>query len=441
MEASLLRQLISTGPAELLIASIWQGLLLTALAWAALKLAPGLRASTRFTLWLIAFVLAAFLPFFSLGSAALGAHPALAAVPQAGFSLHLNAAWAFALEGLWVAASLVSLGRLAAGGWHMRTLFRSSTPVPFDSLDNEIQSIVARAGSRPVEVRLSDGIDAPSVAGFFHPAVIVPRSLWGELTASDVKQIILHEMAHLDRGDDWTNLLQKLLRALCPLNPALFWAERHLCLQREQACDDAVLDAAGNARAYATCLTKLAESRVVKRAAALAPGMWKRHSELAGRVENILHRRRSHGPLFVRGLVTASLVASLAGVFLLQQCPGIVTFAGGDAVASASLIPATEASSLERGKQHPLQPRLQEASFHPAMHSAALQLASAPAKPRAARKVYAASLRFVELRSSLDGEGFTLIFFTVEAPHAFKAAKQAPAPKLLTPDNWIVFQI
>jgi hypothetical protein len=49
MEANLLRQLISTGPAELLIASIWQGLLLTALAWAALKLAPGLRASTRFT--------------------------------------------------------------------------------------------------------------------------------------------------------------------------------------------------------------------------------------------------------------------------------------------------------------------------------------------------------------------------------------------------------
>ena len=59
MEASALQQLISTGPAELLIASIWQGLLLTAFAWAALKLAPGLRASTRFTLWLIVFLLVA----------------------------------------------------------------------------------------------------------------------------------------------------------------------------------------------------------------------------------------------------------------------------------------------------------------------------------------------------------------------------------------------
>ncbi len=39
MEAILLGHFISTGPAELLIASIWQGLLLTAVAWAALRLA------------------------------------------------------------------------------------------------------------------------------------------------------------------------------------------------------------------------------------------------------------------------------------------------------------------------------------------------------------------------------------------------------------------
>ena len=63
MEAMLLRQFISTGPAELLISSIWQGLLLTILAWSALKLAPGLRASTRFTLWLIIFLVAVFQSF------------------------------------------------------------------------------------------------------------------------------------------------------------------------------------------------------------------------------------------------------------------------------------------------------------------------------------------------------------------------------------------
>jgi beta-lactamase regulating signal transducer with metallopeptidase domain len=429
MEANLL-QFISTSPAELLIASIWQGLLLTALAWAALKLAPGLQASTRFTLWLIVFTLVALLPCFALGRALFGPY-SVPAVHHADFSLHLNSAWAFVIEGLWVLASLFSLIRLSAGARQMGTLWRNATPVPFHELDAELQSIVVRPGSRPVEVRLSDAVDAPSVLGFFRPAVIVPRSLWSELAPSDLKQIILHEMAHLDRGDDWTNLLQKLLRALSPLNPALLWAERHLCLEREQACDDAVLDAAGNARAYATCLTKLAENRLVKRAALLAPGLWKRHSELAGRVENILHRRRNLGPMLSRGLVAVGLVASLSGVLVLQRFPGIITFSSNDSVAAA---PVMEPAYLN---QH--QARYQEAVFHPDM-SGPVERASVLPKPHSPRPVKTTRrLQFVQVTEDQDGGGITLVLFTVEVPQ--KASHGESLPTLPSPDHWIAFQI
>ena len=438
MEANLLRQFISTSPAELLIASIWQGLLLTALAWAALKLATGLRASTRFTLWMSVFTLVALLPCFALGRALFGTDPFPAlAMHQADFSLRLNSAWAFVIEGLWALASLFSLIRLIASARQMRTLWRSSTPVPFHDLDAELQSIVVRAGSRPVEVRLSDAIDAPSVLGFFRPAVIVPRSLWSELAPSELKQIILHEMAHLDRGDDWTNLLQKLLRALCPLNPALFWAERHLSLEREQACDDAVLDAAGDARAYATCLTKLAENRLVKRAALLAPGFWKRHSELAGRVENILHRRRSLGPMLSRGLVAVGLAVSLSGVLLLQSFPGFITFAGNDSVEAAA--PAMEPAYAEQHQQH--QPRYQEAVFHPDMSGQA-ERASVLPKPHSTRPVKTSRrLQFVQVTEDQDGGGFTLVLFTVEVPQSSRVSHGEPRTTLPSPDHWIAFQI
>jgi beta-lactamase regulating signal transducer with metallopeptidase domain len=432
MEANLLRQFISTSPAELLIASIWQGLLLTALAWAALKLAPGLRASTRFTLWLIVFTLVALLPCFALGRALFGPY-SVPAIHQADFSLHLNSAWAFVIEGLWVLASLYSLIRLSAGARQMRTLWRNATPVPFHDLDAELQSIVVRPGSRPVEVRLSDAVDAPSVLGFFRPAVIVPRSLWSELAPSDLKQIVLHEMAHLDRGDDWTNLLQKLLRALSPLNPALFWAERHLCLEREQACDDAVLDAAGNARAYATCLTKLAENRLVKRAALLAPGLWKRHSELAGRVENILHRRRNLGPMLSRGLVAVGLVASLSGVLVLQRFPGIITFSSNDSVAAAP--------AMEPAYQNQHQARYQEAVFHPDMSGPA-ERASVLPKPHSPRPVKTTRrLQFVQVTEDQDGGGITLVLFTVEVPQSSRVTHGEPLPTLPSPDHWIAFQI
>ncbi len=438
MEAILLRHLISTSPAELLIASIWQGLLLTAMAWAALKLAPGLRASTRFTLWLIVFLVVALLPCFAMGRSLFGAYPSpVSPAPQA-FSLHLNVAWAFILEAVWVITSLLSLARLLVSGGQMRGLLRNSTPIPFEALGEEVQSAVARHGRRSVEVRLSDAVDAPSVIGFFHPAVVVPCSLWSELAPADLKQIILHEMAHLDRGDDWTNLLQKLLRALLPLNPALLWAERHLCREREQACDDAVLDAAGNARAYATCLTKLAENRLVRRVTSLAPGLWQRHSELAGRVENILHRRRSLGPLFSRGLVAAGLVVSLSGVLMLQRFTGIVTFAANDTVADAASV------QLEPAYHNQHQARYQQAVYHPLVNQLREQ-ANVLAKPHAPRPVRTSHrLQFVQLTEDQDGGGITLILFTVEVPQRSQSSRASHGVSRLsipTPDNWIAFQI
>ncbi len=466
MEANFVQQLISTGPAQLLIASIWQGLLLTAFAWVCLTLASrlgvSLRASTRFTMWLIVFLLVASLPGLVLLRGLLGAAPlAVSAAPQAAFALHLNIGWAFALEGLWVLASLFSLARLGASAWQMRALWRTSTPIPFPALDVELQSIVVRQGSRPVEIRLSDVVDAPSVVGFFQPAIVMPRALWCELAPSDRKQIVLHEVAHLDRGDDWTNLLQKLLRAVCPLNPALFWAERNLCREREQACDDAVLDAAGNARAYATCLTKLAETRLVKRAASLAPGLWKRHSELTGRVEHILDRSPNLGPLFSRGLVAASLLVTLSAALGLQRCPGLISFAGSNAVTphmqrtglpadapARATIPSTT-PALVLARSNKAQPAsYQDALFHPMRNPRAvmpLTHASSPKPHAPVRAAYAPrSVRFLQLRAveNEDGEGITLILFTVEVPTTGHGApRQAIYSTLSVPENWIAFQI
>jgi beta-lactamase regulating signal transducer with metallopeptidase domain len=424
MEAMLLRQFISTGPAELLISSIWQGLLLTALAWAALKLAPGLRASTRFTLWFITFLAVALLPCFALGRAWFGVDsPAVTSLPQSDTTLHLNVMWAFVLEAVWGVASLFSVVRLLSSVLQMRAVLRGSVVV--SDLPEEIESVLTRDGKHSVAVRISDALDAPSVIGFFRPAVVIPRSLWSELAAADLRQIILHEIAHLDRGDDWTNLLQKLLRALFPLNPALVWAERHLCREREHACDDAVLDAAGNARAYATCLTKLAEARLVKRVASLAPGFWQRHSELAGRVENILHRRRRLGPAFSHGLVAAGLAASLFGAVMLQRCPGFISFTAASPVATA-LQPHYQPQDA------PLA-HYQQAVFHPPANNNANAIVP---KAHAARQVRTYHrLQFVQLVEDQDGGGVTLSLYTVDVPET------STAHAVPTPHTWIAFQI
>jgi len=76
-----------------------------------------------------------------------------------------------------------------------------------------------------------------------------------------------------------------------------------------------------NPRAYATCLTKLAENKLLRQVTSLAPGFWQRHSELAGRVETFFIAGVTWVPCFSRGLVAAGLVASLSGVLALQTLP------------------------------------------------------------------------------------------------------------------------
>ena len=100
----------------------------------------------------------------------------------------------------------------------------------------------------------------------------------------------MHEMEHLRRADDWTNLLQKAGLVLFPLNPVLLWVERRLCAERELACDDRVLLSTGARKAYAICLTRLAEYSMFRRNLSLALGAWERRSELVRRIHRILRR-------------------------------------------------------------------------------------------------------------------------------------------------------
>jgi BlaR1 peptidase M56 len=135
-------------------------------------------------------------------------------------------------------------------------------------------------------------------------------------------------MEHLRRGDDWTNLLQKLALVVFPLNPALVWVERRLCAERELACDDRVLSASGGRKAYAVCLTHLAEYRMLRRGVSLALGAWERQSELVRRVHRIL-RRPSETMSGRRTLaLTSGLIAVVAACGLgLARSPQLVGFA------------------------------------------------------------------------------------------------------------------
>jgi hypothetical protein len=203
--------------------------------------------------------------------------------------------------------------------FRLRRIWKRAQPLPGESATRNI-------GSRQVQLCISADVGRPSVIGFVAPRILIPDWLLTRLTPAELDQIVLHELEHLRRRDDWTNLLQKLSLALFPLNPVLLWVESRLCLEREMACDEGVLARTASPHAYATCLTNLAEHSLYRRALSLSLGALELKSQLARRVYSILRRPAAMRPWQQAGLSATVVLALLGGAAGLARCPQLVAF-------------------------------------------------------------------------------------------------------------------
>jgi hypothetical protein len=297
------------------VAGLWQGTVLAAGVGLCLRLVPRTTAAIRFAIWTAVFAVLAVLPQLHAYTLRTGG-----GIPGHGAMVQLDVRWSFAIAAVWLTVSLVRAVKLAMSAVRLRGIWKRAVPV--DGCDK----VLLAAGLRGVELCTSKDVDRPSVIGFFSPRILIPEELFARLTTAEFGQIVLHEVGHLRRADDWINLLQKLSLVLVPLNPVLMWIERRLCLERELACDDDVLRLTKAPKAYATCLTNLAEDRLGRRAAALSLGAWERKSELARRVHSILVGGRRMGTAQARVLMSVLVLGLLGGSAELARCPQLVSF-------------------------------------------------------------------------------------------------------------------
>ena len=301
--------LFAANAASALVSAIWQGTILAVCVTLCLRLLPGIPAAFRSFIWSAVFCAVCALHFLpsSHGNAGIN-HP-----------LHLASQWSLAVLAAWLGCSLFRAIQLAAGLRDLRQVLRRATPIPLH--------LGAPDASRAYQVCESPDVDRPSVLGFFSPRILLPPGLVEALTPAELNQVLLHEVEHLRRSDDWTNLAQRLALIFFPLNPVLLWIESRMCLERELACDDAVVATTGARKAYALCLTQLAERTIVQRGVALALGAWERRSELAHRVHRILRRPVRHmHPTALRATAATLVCAVALGSLTLARSPQLVTF-------------------------------------------------------------------------------------------------------------------
>src|SRR5271166_807759 len=231
-----------------------EGSLIAIFACAIVRVPRLHNSSAKFAIWFSALMAIAALP--ALSGASWWQGPGMAAQTQtlSRSAITLPGSWALYGFGAWaMLASWLLLG-VGRGLWYLHVLRNSCVPVELAKLDDRLQQTLASKGSaRPVALCTSGRVQVPTAIGLIRPAVILPSWAMQELSSDELNQILLHELAHLRRYDDWTNLAQKLVKALFFFHPAVWWIEKQVALEREMACDDAVL-AETSPRAYAECL-------------------------------------------------------------------------------------------------------------------------------------------------------------------------------------------
>ncbi len=211
--------------------------------------------------------------------------------------------WLRALFLLWCAGVFVQFMRLGAGVLAVRRVRKRSLPA-YGDLASRIGLEIGEVNKR--RIFLSPAVGAPVTMGFLRARVVLPPDLVRQLSDTELRAVLLHELAHIERRDTWACSLQRIAEIFLYHHPLVWWLGRRLNVERERACDERVVARMHAPREYARALLRVAtltQSAPRFLLASSAPG-----AGLASRIEQLLRPARL---LSVRVRALALIAAAL----------------------------------------------------------------------------------------------------------------------------------
>ncbi len=254
-----------------LVNHLWQSTLVALLAWLLALCLRNNQAKTRYWVWMIASVkfLVPFALFIAAGEALRSAvadpvqQPTLSAImdrvtrpfPQRASSLvfHRGAGAAQAHHHSWILLAVLAIwmsGFLVIALSWARSWLRIRAVVRAASRMAMLADVPVLSTSRLLE---------PGVFGVVRPVLLLPEGISGHLSAAQLNTIVAHEMCHIRRRDNLTAVLHMVVTAVFWYHPAVWWIKARLLKEREQACDEAVLESGSDAELYAESILSVCQ--------------------------------------------------------------------------------------------------------------------------------------------------------------------------------------
>lgn len=302
---------------------------------------------------------------------------------------------------VWAVGAALLLSRMVLGWYRLTRLLRAARPAVDDSVAAALDEVCQLFGTqlRP-RVLISRGVSGPFATGLGEPTIGLPAGLLEQVTPAEVREILIHEMAHLERRDQLAALLQALAGALFWIHPLIRVLNAQLAQAREEICDNYVLQLADR-RSYCRTLLRVAELvqplRLMPGTVALLTLRWR----LETRVAEILDDRRSRATrLSGSAKVVVTLLSLVVGAIIGM---GTVTLAADKAATSDAAGSAAVSNALAQSEPSINEPQGANPAA-PAAPDERLQFAGnvvdAAGQPVAGAKIFLIRMDYTTLQSA-----------------------------------------
>jgi len=111
--------------------------------------------------------------------------------------------------------------------------------------------------AKKVVVYISDIVRSPVTVGYLKPVILIPVAALNNLSPQQMEAVLLHELSHIKRYDYIINLLVSCIHTLLYFNPFIKLFMKNMEAERENCCDELVLQFGYDKVGYASALLTL----------------------------------------------------------------------------------------------------------------------------------------------------------------------------------------
>lgn len=177
--------------------------------------------------------------------------------------------------------------------------------------------------TRNVQLLESAKISSPVTIGWLKPVILIPFGMLLQLTPVQTEAVLLHELAHIKRRDYISNLLHSFARTIFFFNPAINWLIGQLREERENACDDEVMNRIPDKAAYWKALLFFEQHQIPP---AMAMGLLSQRNPLINRLQrSVTGRNRMIGS--IETIVLSVCLVLLSAFTIVSRQPARTTHA------------------------------------------------------------------------------------------------------------------